>query len=88
MFLALSDPVISDLLINTVLWFVRRGPVGVSEKQKIFNNSFLPMSRSVDGFSMPVIEYAGELLSASLLQSEVNALCSPHSPRQLNSKKI
>lgn len=88
MFLALSDPVISDLLINTVLWFVRRGPVGVSEKQKIFNNSFLPMSHSVDGFSMPVIEYAGELLSASLLQSEVNALCSPHSPRQLNSKKI
>lgn len=53
----------------TVLWFVRRGPVGVSEKQEIFNNSFLPMSRSVDGFSMPVIEYAGELLSASISTS-------------------
>ena len=38
MFLALSDPVISDLLINTVVWFGRRGPVGVSEKQEIFNN--------------------------------------------------
>lgn len=69
MFLALSDPVISDLLINMVLWFVRRGPMGVSEKQEIFNNSFLPMSHSVDGFSMPVIEYAGELLSASISTS-------------------
>lgn len=38
MFLALSDPVISDLLINMVVWLVRRGPVGVSEKQEIFNN--------------------------------------------------
>lgn len=41
MFLVLSDPVISDLLINTVVWFVRRGPVGVSEKQGIFNNCAL-----------------------------------------------
>ena len=69
MFLALSDHVISDLLINTVVWFVRRGPVGVSEKQEIFNNSFLPVPHSVNGFSMPVMEYAGELHSASISTS-------------------
>lgn len=28
-FLALLGPVISDLLINTVVWLVRRGPMGV-----------------------------------------------------------
>lgn len=68
MFLALSGPVIFDLRINTVVWLIRCGPVGVPKKPEIFNNLSFPVHHITDGLNMPGVEYVetGESLSASM----------------------
>lgn len=58
MFLALSGPVIFDLLINTVFGLVGMVQWEFLKSQKYLTTCLLPVPQITDGLNLPVVEYA------------------------------